>query len=119
MKLRFVAPYQCTTCGPSAPNEATNLNFTSKTSASWSAASGASGYSLYRGVIAGLPQLLNGGMDSCESGVTNGLSMGSLVDPPAGVLHWYLVRGYNGGGYGPSGAATAGPRVQNSSGPCP
>jgi hypothetical protein len=39
--------------------------------------------------------------------------------PPAGEFYWYLVRAGNGGGLGPAGAATAGPRSQDSSGACP
>ena len=95
------------------------MTFTSKSSASWSAAANASAYYLYRGVKADLPALLTAANDSCERGVTPGLSMGSISDPPSDTLHWYLVIGWNGGGFGPAGAATAGPRVQNSYGVCP
>ena len=110
--------YQCTSCSLAPPGEATNLLFTSKTSASWSSASGASGYYLYRGESADLPKLLDASVDSCQVGLTNGLSLAGIADPPAG-LQWYLVRGWNSGGYGSPGAATAGTRVHDSSGTCP
>jgi hypothetical protein len=92
--------------------------FTSKTAVSWSAAAGASGYYLYRGELADLPNLLDATDDSCQVGLTNGLSLAGVSDPAAG-LEWYLVRGWNTGGYGSAGAATAGARVHDSSGTCP
>ena len=39
--------------------------------------------------------------------------------PAAGELFWYLVRAGSGGGLGPAGSATAGPRIQDSTGACP
>jgi hypothetical protein len=94
------------------------LLFTSKNSVTWSSASGASNYYLYRGASADLPNLLNGSVDSCQRASTPALSMGGIGDPPAG-LEWYLVRGWNTGGYGTPGNATAGARTQDSSGACP
>lgn len=110
--------YECTSCSLAAPGEATDLLFTSKTAVSWSAAAGASGYYLYRGELADLPNLLDATDDSCQVGLTNGLSLAGVSDPAAG-LEWYLVRGWNTGGYGSAGAATAGARVHDSSGTCP
>jgi subtilisin-like proprotein convertase family protein len=110
--------YQCGSCNIAAPGEATNLLFTSKSSASWSGAAGASLYYMYRGESADLPNLLNGSVDSCQRGSTTGLSLSAIGDPPAG-LQWYLVRGWNTGGFGSPGNATAGARIQNSSGACP
>jgi subtilisin-like proprotein convertase family protein len=111
-------PYQCGSCNLAAPGEATNLLFTSKSSASWTGAAGANLYYLYRGESADLPSLLNGSVDSCQRGSTTGLSLSGITDPPAG-LQWYLVRGWNTGGYGSPGNATAGPRAQDSGGTCP
>jgi hypothetical protein len=105
-------------CSLAPPGEATSLTFTSKTEVSWSAASGASGYYPYRGDAADLANLGDANNDSCELGVTNGLSIGGLSDPPAG-LHWYLVRGWNTAGKGPAGSMTGGPCVQDSYGTCP
>jgi subtilisin-like proprotein convertase family protein len=110
--------YQCGSCSLAPPGEATNLMFTSKSSASWSSASGASNYFLYRGEYVDLPNLLNGTVDSCQRASTPGLSMSAIGDPPAG-LQWYLVRGWNSGGYGSPGSASAGTRTQNSGGTCP
>ena len=39
--------------------------------------------------------------------------------PGAGSFFWYLVRAASAGGEGPAGDASAGPRMQNSSGSCP
>jgi subtilisin-like proprotein convertase family protein len=112
------AAYQCSSCSLAAPGEATNLLFTSKDTATWTAATGASMHYLYRGESADLPNLLNGTADSCQSASTAGTSLSGVTDPPAG-LQWYLVRGWNSGGYGSPGNATAGVRVHNYSGVCP
>jgi hypothetical protein len=92
--------------------------FTSKNTATWNAASGASNYFLYRGESVDLPNLMNASVDSCQGASTPALSMSGISDPPAG-LQWYLVRGWNTGGYGSPGNATAGVRTQNSGGACP
>jgi subtilisin-like proprotein convertase family protein len=110
--------YQCGSCSLAAPGEATNLMFTSKNTATWNAASGASNYFLYRGESVDLPNLMNASVDSCQGASTPALSMSGISDPPAG-LQWYLVRGWNTGGYGSPGNATAGVRTQNSGGACP
>ena len=76
--------YQCSSCSLAAPGEATNLLFTSKNAVTWSSASGASNYYLYRGGSADLPNLLNGSVDSCQRASTPALSMGeSAIRPPA------------------------------------
>jgi hypothetical protein len=110
--------YTCNACVIAPPGEATQLLFTAKDTVTWSAASGATDYYLYRGTSADLPNLLNGSVDSCQRGTTTGLSLSGLTEAPAG-LQWFLVRGSNGGGLGPAGNATAGPRTQDSSGTCP
>jgi len=112
--------YQCTSCSLAPPGEAPLLNFTSKDAVEWTAATGANYYYLYRGEPAALPSLLDGNVDSCERGSTAGLSLSGLSEVPApDAFEWYLVRGHNSGGYGPSGSATVGPRVHDSGGVCP
>ena len=112
--------YACNVCTLAAPGEATQLQFTAPDTVSWSSAPGASYYYLYRGVGSALPNLLNGTVDSCQRAGTASLSMTSVGDTPApSQLLWYLVRGWNTGGLGTPGNATAGPRVQDSSGTCP
>ncbi len=114
----------CLSCTPiQVAGEATNLHFLSgsKTDMEWSAALYATSYNLYRGVAADLPLLLTAGIDSCSRLSVAGTSTGSVITeaPSSGAIYWYLVRGQNGTGEGPAGNATAGPRVQNSSGACP
>jgi hypothetical protein len=80
----------------------------------------AASYNLYRGADADLPALLDTGVDSCRRASTTGLMVGGLTETPAqGFFTWWLVVAENGAGEGPAGAATAGPRVLDSSGPCP
>jgi subtilisin-like proprotein convertase family protein len=110
--------YQCSSCSLAAPGEATNLLFTAKDTATWTASSGASMHYLYRGESVDLPNLLDGTVDSCQRASTVGTSLSAISDPPAG-LQWYLVRGWNSGGYGSPGDATVGVRVHNYSGVCP
>jgi subtilisin-like proprotein convertase family protein len=111
--------YQCSSCSLAAPGEATDLLFTAKDQATWTAASAASMHYLYRGESADLPNLLNGAVDSCQSASTVGTSLSAIGDPPAGTLQWYLVRGWNTGGYGSPGNGTGGVRILNTSGVCP
>jgi subtilisin-like proprotein convertase family protein len=112
--------YQCTSCSLAPPGEAPLLNFTSKDAVEWTAATGATNYYLYRGEPAALPSLMDGTVDSCERGSTVGLSLAGLSEVPApDAFQWYLVRGHNSGGYGPSGNTTVGPRVHDSGGICP
>ena len=112
--------YACNVCTLAAPGEATQLQFTAPDTLSWSSAPGASYYYLYRGVGSDLPNLLTGTVDSCQRAGTASLSMTSVGDTPTpSQLLWYLVRGWNTGGLGTPGNATAGPRVQDSSGTCP
>jgi hypothetical protein len=86
--------------------------FTSKSSATWSSASREQ-LLVSRG--RGPPNLLNGSVDSCQRASTPALSMSGIGDPPAGLQ--YPVRGWNSGGYGSPGNATAGVRTQNSAVP--
>jgi subtilisin-like proprotein convertase family protein len=121
LELSVQGPRQCTACSLSLPGEATNLQFPTKTSLTWSPASNASFYNLYRGTEAGLPALITGAVDSCKRMTTGSLLTGPTVaeNPLADGIYWYLVRGANGAGEGTAGDATVGPRTQNSSGACP
>ncbi len=83
------------------------------------------GYSVFRGVPADLPSLLVDGVpDACLRATTPAPDQTSVdlsADDPSGVsggFYWYLIRGEGSGGSGPFGAASTGPRVLNSSGPC-
>lgn len=103
-----------------APSEVLHLTWDSRTTVRWSAAAGATSYVLYRGTEPDLPKLLTGAIDSCERVATASLTATGLVETPApGSLYWWLVRASNANGLGPSGSATAGPRVLDSSGICP
>ena len=100
---------------------ATAQSWTGTTTHGWPAVSGATGYTLYRGVLADLPQLLNSSADSCTktSGSATSVTMG---DDPAGVagrFYWYLVTASNGAGEGTPGNTTEGAKILNSTGPCP
>jgi len=93
----------------------------SKTSMQWESIPGAAFYNVYRGARPDLPNLLTGAVDSCKRLTTGSTATGSAVTetPAPGALLWYLVRAANAAGEGPAGNATAGPRMQNSSGGCP
>jgi subtilisin-like proprotein convertase family protein len=115
---------QCDDCAVTAPSASPQLlrwSAGSKTSMEWEAAAGASFYNVYRGVAESLPDLLDADSDSCRRATVASTTTGSVIteEPPAGAILWYLVRGANAGGEGPAGDATAGPRVQDSSGGCP
>jgi len=79
----------------------------------WSEASDADSYRLYRGTLADLPNLLNGGLDSCL--IYEGYLPKHLCSENpalvAGRLYWYLVTGVNAAGEGSAGNATSGGRV--------
>ena len=93
-----------------------------KTTMSWQSDAAATGYRLYRGTPANLPNLLSATVDSCTryDGVATSFNLNGVNDAPAaGSFLWFLVTAYNGGGEGPAGNATAGPRTVNSSGVCP
>ena len=120
LELTTQGARQCTNCSQSLPGEALNMQFPTKTTVTWSAAPNASFYNVYRGTAAGLPALLTGANDSCKRMTTGSLTGPVVGDiPPPDGIFWYLVRGANGSGEGTAGNATAGPRIQNSSGACP
>ena len=113
----------CHSCAVAAPTGLPSVRWTaaSKTRLEWDAVSGATFYNVYRGVPAGLPELLDPDIDSCRRmTTTTPITENTLAETPgAGSLYWFLVRAGNAGGEGPAGAATAGPRSQDSSGACP
>ena len=93
-----------------------------KTTMSWQAATGATGYRLYRGTPGNLPNLLTATTDSCTryDGALLTFNLNGVNDQPAaGSFLWFLVTAYNGAGEGTAGNATAGPRTLNSTGVCP
>lgn len=106
---------------PGTSSDAIQSWSSDKTTQSWPSDPAATGYRLYRGVPADLPDLLNGNVDSClradQSGTSINLSSETLV---SGSFYWYLVRGYDAIGEGTVGNATAGPRHLDPSGlSCP
>jgi hypothetical protein len=83
-----------------------------------------SGYHVYRGAKADLPNLLDSSVDSCTRATTPDASSNvatGIAEDPSGVtgqFYWYLVTGLN-WTEGSAGNATAGERIVNSSGDCP
>jgi hypothetical protein len=91
-----------------------------KKTQSWPADAAATGYRLYRGGPADLPNLLNCNYDSCKRYDGSATSLDLHLDVPAsGAFYWYIVTGYNATGEGSAGSATAGPRFLNATGGCP
>jgi subtilisin-like proprotein convertase family protein len=117
------AGHVCNACNVSAPTlEPVTVSWNAgKTSLAWESIFGATFYDTFRGARAGLPGLLGPSADSCLRVSTIPTTTGSVLTemPPTGELYWYLVRAGNGGGLGPAGSATAGPRSQDSTGACP
>jgi subtilisin-like proprotein convertase family protein len=114
----------CNACNVTAPTlEPVTVAWSGagKTSLTWESIPGASFYDTFRGGRSDLPSLLGPAADSCLRASTISNTTGNVLTevPPAGEFYWYLVRAGNGGGLGPAGAATAGPRSQDSSGACP
>ena len=123
LRLTTTGVPQCQSCTPALAGEALNLRWPAggKETMQWDAAPNATSYSLYRGVSADLPKLLNANADSCTRLPTASLDTGAVLTekPATGAIYWYLVRGRNGVGEGSAGNATAGPRDQGSTGICP
>ena len=118
-------------CLPAAPGEvspgtslAQALQWSGdKASLEWQTPTGAvTGYRLYRGALADLPNLLGANQDSCTRYQGAQMSADVSADAPdlvAGGFYWYLVAAYNGSGEGSAGDATDGARVVNTQGTCP
>ena len=108
----------------SAPAEVTSAGFCTgdATCLNWTGVSGATGYSVYQGDPADLPNLVSGSQNSClrwnGTGTTTGTGVLSQT-PAAGTFYWYLVVADTNSCQGPAGQATDGPRILNSSGSCP
>ena len=124
LSLRTAQP-QCAFCQPQGgpPAEAQNLQWTvgMKTRLEWNTTAGADWYSVYEGGAPDLPALVTPEADSCLFWTGSAVATGPilLAPPQPGHFLWYLVRAGNAAGEGPAGAATAGPRQQNSGGHCP
>jgi len=114
-----------TTPGEVAPGTSSSdaQSWTDVNTQTWPSATGVTGYNLYRGQAADLPNLLTSGTDSCTkySGATN--SADCTGDDPttlsAGDFYWYIVTAVNGAIEGTAGNATGGPRTLDTSGVCP
>ena len=123
LTIASTTPPTCTSCSVVMPTETLSLGWPagSKTKLQWGAVPGAAWYTLYRGDAASLPALLNTGVDSCLSWTGSDTATPDSITqvPPAGGIHWFLVTAANAAGEGSAGNATAGPRVVNSTGPCP
>ena len=118
-------------CGP-PPEVATGewqeiaMIWSDATSLTWPVSySCSSGYKVFMGTQAQLPNLINSEIDSCvrfESASESENVAGNLTEDPSSVegrLYWYLVGGFNPYGAGSMGNATELPRELNSSGiPC-
>ncbi len=113
---------------PGTGGAATGMTWSSdKGTISWQAVSGTvSGYRLYKGVPANLPNLLNSSTDSCTryDGTSLSYTLNTTTDAPSsGGFYWFLVDAYNGAGEGSAGNARIGTtlvgRTVNSSGACP
>jgi hypothetical protein len=107
--------------GPGA-TPATSQGWTGKATATWPPEPAATGYTLYRGTKADLPNLCGAATDSCTKYTGATTSTATITEDPTGIaggFYWYLVTATNGSGEGPAGAGQCSPRVLNSSGACP
>jgi beta-lactamase class A len=96
--------------------EITDLTFTSKTTATWSATPDTAFYYLHEGTSSTLPQLLDGTTDSCRfDTVTTPLTSSLGRTPPSGEFYWYQVQAESDGPFLP---ASSGPRSLDSVGEC-
>jgi hypothetical protein len=116
--------YVCHSCALSPPAlspVALSWGPVGKDGLQWDSIPGAAFYNVYRGVPSDLPNLLSAAPDSCLRTTTTTTATGDILTevPPDESFFWYLVRAGNGAGEGPAGDATAGPRIQDSSGQCP
>ena len=113
----------CLPPGEDAPgtSSSTGQNWSDKDTPTWLAVDDATSYTLYRGVPADLPKLLNAQTDSCTvySGPATSAVDASSPVSVTGRYYWYLVTASNANGEGPAGNATSGARTVNSGGTCP
>jgi len=109
----------CTPCAQGQPGQVAGVRWDEASALSWDAAPGAAWYSVYEGARDDLPRLLGPEGESCLRAQASGTGASIAGTPAPDQLLWYLVRAGNGAGEGPAGAATAGPRMQDSLGDCP
>ncbi len=106
---------------------ATAQTWTGTSAHSWPAEPAAtSGYTLYRGTQADLPNLVDATLDSCVRYTGTATTVDTLSEDPAlvpGRFYWYIVTGANGTGEGTAGShtalGTAQDRVVNANPACP
>ncbi len=128
------APFAVTIASCAVPPEvapgdtpATAQAWTSTTAHAWPAeAAATSGYILYRGTQADLPNLVDTNLDSCVRYTGSATTVDTLSEDPAAVpgrFYWYLVTGSNATGEGSAGSHTAlgaaQDRVVNANPACP
>ena len=134
VKVTYTAPGGCNIhpCTPSAtppPEIATGTNYTWPTATQssqimgWNTEATATGYRVYRGTLANLGNLCNGNTDFCTRYDGTNTTLDITSDNPATIdstnkVIYYLIVAYNAGGEGPSGTATCGTRVVNTTGIC-
>jgi hypothetical protein len=97
------------------PNTSLVWTGAGKNTLSWSAATGATGYRVYRADKNELPNLPTSAK-VCKSYDGADTTTGAILaaEPPAGNFYWYLVVGYNGAGQGSAGPGC----VLSSTGTC-
>jgi hypothetical protein len=104
------------------PGEVKNLVWcgVSKSCLEWTSVPQATSYRVYRGETASLPCDVNPHLDSCLDAVPSVNTTGPILTetPISGRFYWYLVTAVDGGGEGPSGSATQGPRQVSDTGTC-
>ena len=105
---------------PGAGGSATSLRFADSSTLVWPATAGATGYRVYRGIMADLPKLVTSAPESCLRGTSATASLSGLneVGGPGGML-WYLVTAESAWGEGTVGSATGMPRSLQTTGNCP
>lgn len=123
IRVTYVYPASCAlvTCAATTrPSEVLRLHWDSHGSATWSPATNASQYTLYRGVTADLPRLTSTAVDSCSRITTSATRVSNINDTPArGTMTWWLVRASSGSQVGSPGRSSTNLRQQESSGNCP
>ena len=101
------------------PNTSLFWDSTGKDTLSWSSASCATGYRVYRGAPSDLVNL-NTGASACRAYDGTSTTTGAVLtaDPPAGSFYWYLAVGYDASGEGPAGQGSYEPRMVLNTGTC-